>query len=55
MVLPQFFSDTQFVVDEDIVAMVGKVDCPQEIDSIWCAYHEWRDETEYEIGWKKVL
>ncbi len=54
LLLVQFFGETQWVMDEDVVGIIASASVPEEIDEVWVASQEWINEHEHRVIWERV-
>ena len=40
--------------DGDLHELVRTAELPKEIDEVWVAFHDWINEWDYEVGWKRI-
>jgi hypothetical protein len=54
ILLVQFLGDGEYILDDDVNAIVRDACTPTVIDEVWAAHHEWQDEERYEVGWQRL-
>jgi len=52
--LVQFIGEADWVLDEDVELIFREARHPPEIDEVWIAYHDWQDEEEYRVAWRRM-
>ena len=54
LLLVQFFGDSIFVSDENLLDLIQGVDIKNQIDEVWYAVHDWKNNEECAIAWKRA-
>lgn len=53
--LVQFHGDSQVILDEDLLKIIENTELPEQIDEVWYATHNWINEYDFDIFWKRAV
>lgn len=53
--LVQFHGDSQFILDEDLLKIIKNTELPDQIHEVWYASHNWINEYDFDIFWKRAV
>lgn len=54
IILLQFIGNDEFLLEEDVEGIVESTTPGGSCDEVWVAFHDWRNECEYNVGWRRL-
>lgn len=54
LLIVTFYGDSD-LRDEELITIIQETEIPSCIEEVWCTYHEWMTEWEYELNWRRII